>query len=131
MTAAYIQNSSGNGNEIKLCSVSLHGNWDNQRTTTKQAISSYTDIAYASKAYIGAQDATTTAYAVLDDGTKIKLGSYAIHNGNASGGKDVLISSDIASRVRGVYISVTGTGGDGPSGYNGSATIYGYRSIWK
>ena len=131
VTAAYIQSSSGNGNEITLCSVSLTGDWDNQKTTTSSTMISYTDVDHASKTYIWAQDATTAAYAVLDDVTKIKLGSYAIHNGNASGGKYVLISSDIASRVRGVYISVTGTGGDGPSGYKGSATIYGYRSIWK
>ena len=94
-------------------------------------MSAYTDILYASRVYLWAMDSATTAYVVLDDGSKVRLGSCSKYNNTEIGGTWAMIPSDIASRVKGVYVSVTGAGGSGSDRYSGGASVYGYRVKWN
>lgn len=117
-----------------LASTEIENYWTRQLTTTSQYISGYSDISYASRAYIWAMDSATTAYAVLDDGSRVQLGTASMYNNTQIGSTWISIPSNVSARVRGVYVSVKGAGRDSEYGrdrYEGGAKIYGYRRVWR
>lgn len=131
MTEVYDETCSSGGSEISLCSASASGKWNRQLTTTASGATSYANIAYATRAYIASLDARTSVYAVLEDGSTSYLGQLQQFARNDWGYSNVVVPSSIASRVRGVYISVTGANRDSDhDDYIGSATIYGYLTSW-
>lgn len=130
-----LQSFDGQGAEVALASTETSAYWNRISTKESQTyISNNNNILKASRALVWALDSTTKVYAVLDNNSKVYLGStYKFHT-STRGEAWVQIPNNIAPRVRGVYVYVQAGGWDQTDGhdfYSGGATIYGYKRTWK